>query len=65
MTAFTFASIFVIIALLAMFIMYFGGLWYSHLIYKIQMKELNKRYWYHKMQLNETAHFVRQTRFLK
>ncbi len=63
--AFTFVSLSIIVALLVMPIMYFGGLWHSLWIYKIQMKELDKRYWYHRMQLNETARFVKQTRFLK
>ena len=53
--AFTFVSLSVMVALLMMPIMYFGGLWYSHLIYKIQMKELDKRYWYHRMGMLETA----------
>lgn len=45
-------------------IMYFGALWYSHLIYVLDIKELNKRDWFERMGLCETA-LIKQKRVLK
>jgi len=63
--AFTIVSLSVMVALLVMPIMYFGGLWHSRWMYKIQMKELDKRYWYHRMGLAETGCLIKHTRYLK
>ena len=45
-------------------IMYFGALWYSHVIYVLDIKELNRRDWFERMGLCETA-LMKQKRFLK
>ncbi len=45
-------------------IMYFGALWHSQIIYKIQMKELNRRDWLSTIGLHETA-LLKRKRFLK
>ena len=33
----------------------FGAIWYSSLIYKVQMKEMNQRHWLSNMGLWETS----------
>lgn len=43
--------------------MYFGALLHSHLIYVLDMKELNRRDWFERVGLCETA-LIKRKRFM-
>lgn len=45
-------------------IMYFGALWHSHLMYVLDLKELNRRDWLERTGLCETA-LIKRKRFIK
>ena len=60
-----FVLISIIVASVILIMYYFGALWHTRWLYKIQMKELDKRYWYHRMGLAETGCLTKHTRFLK